>query len=286
MRKPLLWIAPSFLLIGILSLYPMGYGIWMAFTNFKPEHIRTNAPRFVGLENFYDLFTGASYLDFNFFSILLFNIVWTLSNLLFHVTIGILLALAIQKIKGGEKIYRTLLILPWAIPAYITCLVWKNMYDPQYGPINQLLHSEIPWLQEFPHAFFSVLITNVWLGFPFMMMVATGALQSISKELYESASVDGASALKQFLSITLPGIKPAMLPAVLLGGIWTFNNFNVIYFITNGGPLGKTEILITKAYALVNPLGLYGVASAFSLVIFAIVLGLTLVQMRVAKVEV
>lgn len=287
------FILPSAIVMAAITLYPLLYGVWMAFTNFSPRHIRSQAPQFVGLQNFIDILSHAPYLDFNFLNVLGFNFVWTIANLIFHVSIGVGLALLINTpgLKG-VKLYRALLILPWAVPTYVTSLVWKNMFDPEAGAINLLLKQwssylpflpqHLDWLGQFPLAFYAVLMVNVWLGFPFMMMVASGALQAIPSDLYEAADLDGASPRQTFLTVTVPMLKPAMVPAIMLGFIWTFNNFNVIYFVTQGNPLGKTEILVTQAYKLVDA-GLYGVASAFAVIIFFILLGFTLLNLRLTK---
>jgi arabinogalactan oligomer/maltooligosaccharide transport system permease protein len=132
-------------------------------------------------------------------------------------------------------------------------------------------------------SYFALLITNIWLGWPFMTIVATGALQSIPKDLYEAASIDGATGTQQFRNITLPLLRPAMVPAAILGIITTFNLFNLIYFLSGGGPLRKTEILITTAYRLVNENKLYGVAAAFCVYIFFILLGITLLTNRITR---
>jgi ABC-type sugar transport system permease subunit len=132
-------------------------------------------------------------------------------------------------------------------------------------------------------AFYALLITNIWLGWPFMMVVATGALQSIPPDLYEAADVDGASKWEQFWSITVPLIRPAMVPAIMLGTIWTFNLFNVIFFITGGGPRGQTDLLITQAYKLIAQEQLYGAASAFSIIVFFVLLFITLINNRVTR---
>ena len=123
--------------------------------------------------------------------------------------------------------------------------------------------------------------TNTWLGFPFMMVVSLGALQSIPKDLYEAAQVDGANKWQQFRRITIPMLKPALLPAVILGSIWTFNMFNIVYLVSGGQPDGSTDILITEAYRWAFEQDRYGYASAYSLIIFAILLGYSLVTSRV-----
>jgi ABC-type sugar transport system permease subunit len=132
-------------------------------------------------------------------------------------------------------------------------------------------------------AFYAVLIANIWLGWPFMMVVATGALQSIPPDLYEAADVDGANKWTQFRQITLPLLRPAMVPAIMLGTIWTFNQFNVIFFITAGGPRGQTDLLVTQAYKLIQQEQLYGAAAAFTIVVFFILLVITLINNRVTR---
>jgi ABC-type sugar transport system permease subunit len=132
-------------------------------------------------------------------------------------------------------------------------------------------------------AFYALLVTNVWLGWPFMMVVATGALQSIPGDLYEAADVDGASVWQQFWGITVPLIRPAMVPAIMLGTIMTFNLFNVIFFISNGGPRGQTDLLVTQAYKLFQQEQLYGATAAFSIIVFFILLVITLINNRITR---
>jgi arabinogalactan oligomer/maltooligosaccharide transport system permease protein len=128
-----------------------------------------------------------------------------------------------------------------------------------------------------------MLIANIWLGWPFMTIIATGALQSIPADLYEAASIDGASGTQQFFNITVPLIRPAMIPATMYGIITTFNLFNFIFMMSGGGPLRQTEILVTTAYDLVRTQRLYGVAAAFSVIIFFVLLSLTLLTNRVTR---
>ncbi|MEB3222740.1 MAG: sugar ABC transporter permease [Candidatus Sericytochromatia bacterium] len=287
-RLAYLYIAPAVLLMAAITFYPMLYGVWMAFTNFGPEHIRHQNPDFVGLANFSKLLAGGAELNASFPKVLGFTLLWTAANLVFHVTIGVALALLLNR-EGlrGKRLYRALLILPWAVPVYVTALVWRNMFDAQSGALNLMLQGiglpGVEWMASFPTAFAAVLLTNIWLGFPFMMMVATGGLQAIPKDYYEAASIDGASAWTQFWTITVPMLRPTMLPAITLGAVWTFNNFHVIYFVSRGEPFGATEILVTQAYKFVDPMGLYGVASAFSLLIFFILFGLTQLNMRLTR---
>jgi hypothetical protein len=175
------------------------------------------------------------------------------------------------------------------------------MWHDKFGAINLLLRQlglpgDTRWLLEtqpivnlpqiglvLPLSFIAVLFANVWLGWPFMMVIATGALQSIPKELYEAADVDGATSWQQFWRITLPLIRPAMVPAIMIGIMMTFNQFNIIFFVTGGGPIGLTEILVTQGFKLVNPQGWYGVASAFNIIVFIILAIITLTTNRVSR---
>lgn len=295
------YILPSAIVMALITAFPIFYQIWMAFTNFNITNLRNAHPDFVGLENFIKIFTNKVPLEnFNFWRTFAFDIFWTFANVFLHVTIGISLAVALNTPRlAFKKIYRTLLVIPWAVPSYISALIWRNMFDADFGAVNQILSKilnmsvKIPWLTDpnapikilpfLSYAFYADLITNVWLGFPFMMVVATGALQSIPNEIFEAAEIDGVNERGKFFNITLPLIRSAMLPAIMLGIVWTFNQFNVIYLVSGGGPLGTTEILVTQAYKIVNPGGLYGVASAFGLIVFFILLGITLITNRITR---
>jgi len=202
-------------------------------------------------------------------------------------------------------IYRAIYILPIVIPQIIVASIFRNMFDPQYGAINQGLAAlgklffglppsmfQIHWIDQvanpvswipLPLSYFALLITNIWLGWPFMTIVASGALQSIPKDLYEAARIDGASEPQQFWRITLPLLRPAMVPAAVYGIVTTFNLFSLIYFLSGGGPLRKTEILVTTAYRLINEQRLYGVAAAFCVYIFFILLSLTLITNSITR---
>src|SRR5512142_656182 len=186
-----------------------------------------------------------------------------------------------------RPLYRVLLILPWAMPNYITALIWKGMFHRQFGVINQVLQmfgmEAISWFDRPTTSYLTALATNGWLSFPFMMVVSLGALQSIPADLYEAARVDGASRWQAFRAITLPSLRPALVPAVILSVVWTFNMFNIIYLVTAGQPNGATEILVTQAFKYAFERYRYGYAAAYSTVIFAILLVYGNVQNRVTK---
>lgn len=360
-----MYILPAGLLMLVITFFPQAYQAWMAFTDYRLQNLRFNifnrttweqfAPEIVWLENFQRVLTSNLPIEnYDFVRLLKFNVAWTVSNVFFHVLLGIAIALALNsKNLIGRRFYRAVFVLPWAIPGLIIAFTWRNMFDRRFGAINQivaginerfgtafptdtrwldatepplagnlglvlalivlvplffwginsLLKSRLPfWLKllplpliawafvellkmytSSPLAFWAVLITNIWLGWPFMTVIATGALQSIPEELYEAARMDGATGWQQLVNITLPLLRPAMIPAIMVGTIWTFNNFNVIYFISQGGPFGRTELLVTQAYKLVFAQRLYGIAAAFSIVVFVVLLIITLVQNRVTR---
>jgi arabinogalactan oligomer/maltooligosaccharide transport system permease protein len=202
--------------------------------------------------------------------------------------VGLALALALN--TAGLRfrpIYRVLLIMPWAVPNYITALIWRGMFHKQFGVVNQVLlilgGDSIAWFEHPLTSFTAIVATNGWLSFPFMMVISLGSLQSIPGELYEAARVDGATRLQQFRSITLPSLKPALVPAVILSVIWTFNMFNIPYLVSAGEPAHATEILITQAYKIAFEQYRYGYAAAYSTIIFVILLAYGTWQNRVSR---
>lgn len=265
-RLAYMYIAPAILVMAFVVLYPFIYNVVISFSNMSLSHFRDW--KLKGLLNYIAVVQGKDFWYFFFKTIL-----WTVSNLVFHVGIGVFLALVLSKNLRGKSIYRTLLILPWAVPQYITALTWRGMFNSEYGAVNlilqQFLGVQIPWLSTEWGAFTACLITNIWLGFPFMMIIALGGLQSIPNELYEAADIDGASAWRKFRNITVPLLKPVMVPAITLGVIWTFNNFNVVWLVSNGGePSDKTHILVSWVYKAAFTYFRMGYAAAFSMIIF------------------
>ena len=286
-RVALGFLAPVAVAMFVLVAVPFVIGIVLGFYD---HHQGTWT--YVGLQNFRDILGGGTGgLDdgTNFWFVLGVTVLWTGVNLFFHVTIGVALALVLSRSwLRGKGVFRMLLILPWAIPNYITALIWKGMFQGEYGAVNSLLHAAhldgVSWFTSWSTAFSANVITNTWLGFPFMMVVALGALETIPKELYEAASVDGASAWQRFRHITLPHLRPALGPAVALGSIWTFNMFNVIFLVSGGKPGDTTNILVTDAYRWAFERGdKYGLAAAYATLIFLILRLLTILGSRLAR---
>ncbi|MBN2000401.1 sugar ABC transporter permease [candidate division KSB1 bacterium] len=267
-RLAYLYTMPALLIMSAVVLYPFIYNVVISFSNMSLSHFRDWTIQ--GLGNYKSVL-----LDPLFRRFLWKNILWTVINVFFHVVIGVWLALILNNNLKGKMIFRTLLILPWAVPQYITALTWRGMFNSEYGAINLLLEKwfgfAVPWLNTEWGAFSACVITNIWLGFPFMMVIALGGLQSIPDELYEAAEIDGASWLHKLRHITLPLLKPVMIPAVTLGVIWTFNNFNVVWLVSNGGePSDTTHILVSWVYKTGFTYFRLGYAAAFSMIIFLI----------------
>ncbi|MCX7978496.1 MAG: extracellular solute-binding protein [Bdellovibrionaceae bacterium] len=266
-RLAYLFSAPGILAVFLVVIFPFGYNLVISVSNFS---LKTYSDwHVIGLSNYLDVLT-----DNRFYTLLAKTLLWTLVNVTFHVCLGVLLALAVNTTLPAKGLIRALLIIPWAIPQYITALTWRSLFHQEYGPINQILAklfhlSPVQWLSDPWMAFSACILTNIWLGFPFMMIVTLGGLQSIPNDLYDSAKIDGAGPLARFQHITLPLLVPVLAPASVLGAIWTFNNLNVIWLVSNGGePADSTHILVSYVYKSAFNLYRYGYASALSTVIF------------------
>ena len=268
------WLLPAALGMTLVVFVPFLAGAAVSlFTHSGGEFT------FVGLANFGRILSSSEYgitHPLSFWFTLVVTVAWTVANVTLHVSVGLGLALLLQdpwmKLKG---VYRVLLIVPWAVPNYITALIWKGMFNRQFGAVNAFLDlfgvEPVSWFSNFFTSFAANVATNTWLGFPFMMVVTLGALQAIPRDLLEAAEVDGANAWQRFRHVTLPLLQPALLPAVILGAVWTFNMFNIIYLVSAGEPDGSTEILISEAYKWAfTRQAQYGYASAYALLIFGI----------------
>ena len=293
------YIAPAMIGMLVLVFFPFFYGIGLAFTD--TTLFNESLPfreRWIGLDNFvrilgdFDIVTtgadGSTVNYQNFYWTLMMTVIWTVTNVTVGVSFGFILALALNTdgLKG-KWLYRILLILPWAIPNYITALVWRGMFHPQFGVINQALQmfgiAPVAWFDSVVSSFVTGLVTNGWLSFPFMMVVILGALQSIPKDMYEAAEVEGATRWQQLRRITLPLLRPTLVPAVVLSVVWTFNMFNIIFLVSGGEPGGANEILVTKAYKLAFEQYQYAYAAAYSTVIFIILLVYGYFQTRMTR---
>jgi arabinogalactan oligomer / maltooligosaccharide transport system permease protein len=298
-RYAYLYVTPAMLGMLVLVFFPFIYGITLSFTG--QTIFNTHQPLtelFIGLQNYVDIIGDVDVarrtaegwvINYqNFYWTLFITICWTVSNVAIGVGLGMVLALALNTPGLRFKpIYRVLLILPWAIPNYITALIWKALFHQQFGAINQAIQmfggEPVAWFDGVFSSFITGLATNGWLSFPFMMVVILGGLQSISADMYEAATVEGATRRQQFWRITLPLLKPTLVPAVILSVVWTFNMFNVIYLVSGGEPAGANEILITKAYKIAFEEYRYAYSAAYSTVIFLILLVYGVFQTRMTR---
>lgn len=280
-NTPYLFIAPAFIVMAIMVFYPLGYGFWLSLTNMSLRTFKN--PGFVGLQNYIRVFQDPEVL-----ATFIRTIIWTFVNVFFHVTIGLFLAILLNRKLPGKSILRVFLIIPWAMPQYIAALTWKGMFNQNFGAINLMLGwfgiENLPWLSDPKLTFYAAIITNIWLGFPFMMMITLGGLQSIPSELYEAADIDGASPWSKFKDITLPLLKPTLTPAIILGTIWTFNMLNIIIILAGGYGNKETQILVTDVYRLAFNFYRDGFAAAYSVLIFIFLLVFSVIYVRKSNI--
>jgi arabinogalactan oligomer / maltooligosaccharide transport system permease protein len=199
-----------------------------------------------------------------------------------------------QKDLKGKAIIRTLLILPWAVPAFVTILIFSGMFNESFGAINTTILSalgidSIPWMTDAMWTRLALIMIQTWLGFPFIFVMVTGVLQAIPNELYEAATVDGASVFQKFKQITFPLVMFSIAPILITQYTFNFNNFNVIFLFNSGGPsipeqnAGGTDILISWIYNLTMTTQQYGMASVITMIMSAIVITIAIWQFRRTK---
>ncbi len=281
------YTAHAIVVVGVLVVLPLLAGAATSlFAGTRDDF------RYVGLANYIAILTargGALLGHGSFWLTLLVTVLWTVLNVVAHVSIGLLLGVVlsrpVMRLRGA---YRALLVLPWAVPSYVTALAWKGMFHRQFGAVNALLSAvgvePISWFSKFSTSLTANVTTNVWLGFPFMMVVTLGALTSISKEVLEAAEVDGCTRWQRFWKVTLPLLRPALLPAVVLGAIWTFNMFNVVFLVSGGEPDGSTDILVSDAYRWAFTRDAqYGYAAAYAVLIFGLLWLMTKASSKISE---
>lgn len=289
---PAMLVGPAAVGLIILVVYPLVWEFNLSLTNMslrrfgdkaeytwvacqeEPEKIQNWVTDCL-LKNYASVFTTPVLKQVTFFPVFLRTVLWTFVNLVFHLAGGMGLALLLNRPMRGRGVYRAFLILPWAIPQVIAVLAWRGEFHFEYGYFNIILThlglSPVEWKTNPVWSFISMCMTNIWLGIPFMMVILLGGLQSISGEYYEAAEIDGASGFQQFRNITLPLLRPVMTPAIILGTIWTFNNFNVPFLI-NQNELETSDILVTALFRAAFEYNRYGFSAAFAFVIFILLL--------------
>ncbi len=265
-----IFVLPALLIVGALLIYPIFSSLYYSMTT---KHLIKSSYKFVGLENYKNVLTDAKFYKAFFTSIL-----WTAASLAGQLLIGFSSALAINRVKMGKGIYRTLLIIPWAFPSIVIALSWKWILNGVSGFIPNLLVqmgicSELPqFLSDSRLVFFTLIFINVWFGAPMIMVNVLSALQTIPQDQYEAAQIDGASRIQQFKHITVPHIKIVVGLLVVLRTIWIFNNFDLLYLITGGGPANATTTVPIYAYNMGWGTKLLGKSSAVTMLLLTFLL--------------
>lgn len=282
MTKKRIWVAmiPAFVLIGAIIAYPIGYTIYVSFTNMNI--FNWFSFRLIGLGNYRLVF---SVLDGGFARAFLITVLWTAINMILQLTIAFLIAQGLNHpwLKG-RGIYKTLLLIPWAMPGYVSILLWRTgMFNTQFGLLNQVLTMwgmpTFNWLASEVMAFSMMLIVNLWLALPFMIMIMDGALQSIDSAYYEAMRLESESFFNRIRLITIPLIRPAIAPAVIITMFTTFKQFDLFYLmiLQPGSRTGaQLHTVITYAYENAFITNNYGYSAAISVIIFALLIGFVL----------
>ncbi len=269
-------VAPALLLISVMLLYPIALNVSYGFRDISPFSGETKA--FVGFKNYIDVFAQPA------FRIALQNtIIFTLVSVAVQFLIGLPLAILYNQGLPGQGLARGLALVPWMIPHVVAALTWAWMLDGSLGIINEILvklniiqHYKY-WLSDVHMALGAVTIINIWKGIPFNIMVLLAGLQTMPHDLYEAASMDGASLWQRFWHITLPLLRPQISVLFILGTIWTFRNFDLIFITTGGGPVHATEILSTLAYKYSFEFFQMGRGAAVANLMFIILMIFTLI---------
>ena len=277
-------IVPALAFIGYFIYFPLVKGGLMAFQNYNVYNMVN--PKFVGLENFKAIINNKT---ISFGKIMMNTLKWTLLSLFFQFVLGFLLALLLRKPFRGRSVYCGFVFYPWALCGFAIGLIWSWLFNGQFGVINDLLmkvgliKENIGWLSNPKIAMYSVVIANVWYGVPYFGIMLLAALQSVPGELYEAATLDGCSELQQLFHVTIPYIKPTIISTVLLRSMWIVNFPELIYAMTNGGPINSTHILgslmVNKVYKEFD----YSMGAAYGIIIMAILLIYALVYLNLNK---
>lgn len=264
------FVLPALIVVTVLLIYPIFSSVFYSMTT---KHLIKPSYEFVGLANYIDVLSDA-----NFYRAFFHSIVWTVASLIGQIFVGFTAALAINRVKHAKGIYKTLLIIPWAFPSIVIALSWKWILNGVSGFIPNLLVQlgicdQLPqFLSEGNIVFLTLIMINIWFGAPMIMVNVLSALQTIPQDQYEAAQIDGASHLQQFIHITVPHIKVVVGLLVVLRTIWVFNNFDIIYLITGGGPADLTTTVPIYAYQMGWGTKLLGKSSAVTVLLLLFLL--------------
>lgn len=274
-----LLVLPALIVVGVLLIYPIFSSLYYSLTS---KHLIKAAYDFVGLSNYKEVLT-----DPDFFKAFITSIIWTVASLLGQIIVGFTSALALNRVKHLNKVYRTLMIIPWAFPSIVIALSWKWILNGVSGFVPNVLYelglaSELPqFLSDSNLVFGTLIFINIWFGAPMIMVNVLSALQTVPQDQYEAAQIDGASKLQQFMYITVPHIKVVVGLLVVLRTIWVFNNFDIIYLLTGGGPANATTTVPIYAYNMGWGTKLLGRSSAVTMLLLAFLLIVCLIYFKI-----
>nr|WP_255302014.1 sugar ABC transporter permease [Bacillus cereus] len=295
---PVLLLLPPIICTAFLTVLPLLFGVLLAFTNYSsPNHIPPKGlVDWVGLQTFTDLFQMSMWSG-TFKGVFLWTVIWAVLSTATTFFGGLFVAIIINQ-KGIvlKRFWRSVFILPWAIPQFVSILIMQNLFSGEFGPINQylmqfgIIDSPIYWLSDPLLAKITIVVVNIWFGFPYWMVLMSGVMTTIDKELYEAADVDGATNTQKFWKITMPIVMFSTAPLLIMSFAGNFNNFNMIYLMTKGGPVnpdyqfaGSTDILISWIYKMTLEQHQYAMASVVSILIFIVIATLSVWNFRKTK---
>ncbi len=285
-REGYTFILPGFIYMLVILGYPLVYNVVLSFQNVNVKNFASREYAFVGFQNYIQLFQ-----DDTFLMVLKNTFVFTICCLVVQFTIGFIFALFFSNKFTFAGPIRGVILVAYMMPMSVTALLGKNMFDTSSGVINDLLmkigiiSSPVEWLTTGAAAMAAVIAMNCWVGIPFNMLLLTSGLTGISTEIYESAEVDGATPLQRFLYITLPLMKPAMMAVLMLGFIYTFKAFDLMFVMTSGGPLNATDVLGTYSYTLSFTQYEFSLGSATAMVLFCCLFVIGLFYLRLVSKE-
>jgi multiple sugar transport system permease protein len=262
-------LLPTLAIIGIVILYPVLDGVRISLMRMRLTSV--SGPTFVGFDNYARLFG-----DGEFWFTLRTTAIWTVANVVAQILLGTALALLLNERLRARGLYRSLALVPYIVPSVAAALTWRWMYDGSSGIVNAvlfrlgLIDAYRPWLGEVSTALPAVIVASIWKGTPFVMILVLAGLQTIPPDYYEAGAIDGATWWNRLWDITLPLLQPTLAVATILTTVYTVNNFNAIWLMTQGGPLSSTEILFTWAYKLAFNRFDFGMAATVSVVLFGI----------------
>lgn len=278
-RLQYFFVIPACLVVFILLGYPVVSSILYSFTD---RNLLSKEYSVVGIENYVNILKNQEFwISFSN------SITWTVASVTSQLLLGLLTAILLNRIKHFKGLFRTIFIIPWAFPNIVMAFTWKWLYNDMYGVINNtlinfnLIHEPILFLASPHYAMLSMVIINTWFGFPFMAISILAGLQAIPLDNYEAARIDGANGWQAFLYITIPHIKIVIGLIVILRTIWVFNNFDLIFLITGGGPGTSTETLPIFAYKTGWVMNNLGQASAISVILLVFLLIISSIYFRV-----